>query len=203
MSEAAATDCGLTASGQDFAIPDIEHEESEQRAGSLGATVADICNELHDRAQGCAESAITFACEVGAHLIAQKEELPHGEFKKWIESECDFSYSSAKAYMKASRQKDRGLSFSSLAQALNRPSDDEPQKKDKDDAERQRKEAPTALEHEIHTLNVHLEGFSPPPQSAEQFIAEAGVGFLTDKARDRLHWLVNLYMTMLNISDNE
>ena len=59
-----------------------------------------------------------YAIRCGELLIHQKAKLRHGEFKPWIEANCEFSYLSAAVYMKAAEQKCRGLHFSSLAQAL-------------------------------------------------------------------------------------
>lgn len=79
---------------------------------------AEEINQEHRLARSKAESAVQHAIRCGELLMRQKAELKHGEFKPWIETNCEFSYQSARVYMNATRQKDRGLSFSSLAQAL-------------------------------------------------------------------------------------
>ena len=59
---------------------------------------------------------------------------------KRVEANCEFSYSSAKAYMKASIQKGRGLSFSSINSALGYDRKKEKpaaEKKDDDDVQKQ------------------------------------------------------------------
>ena len=66
----------------------------------------------------CGESAIIHAINCGELLIEQKSRLKHGEFKPWIEANCEFTYHSAKKYMQVHKQKDNALSFSSIRQAL-------------------------------------------------------------------------------------
>ena len=81
-------------------------------------TVNDI-NEAHRLARQHAESAVQYAIRCGELLAAKKAELPHGEFGKWVEANCEFSYSSARAYMQAAaKQNDSTLAFSSLREAL-------------------------------------------------------------------------------------
>ena len=52
----------------------------------------------------------------GELLIAQKVDLQHGEWKPWVDVQCDFAYDTAKRYMKAARQKVTGVPFSTLSQ---------------------------------------------------------------------------------------
>ena len=54
----------------------------------------------------------------GKFLMRQKRRLKHGEFKLWVAANCEFSYSSAKRYMKIAAWKGRGLSFPSILQAI-------------------------------------------------------------------------------------
>ncbi len=42
--------------------------------------------------------------EIGKRLIAAKEQLPHGEWGKWLEEKVDFSYTSAKRFMQVARE---------------------------------------------------------------------------------------------------
>jgi len=81
-------------------------------------TTAIEINDAHRLARQHAESAVQHAIRCGELLAAKKAELRHGEFKPWIAANCEFSYSSAKAYMRAVEQKDSALTFSSLREAL-------------------------------------------------------------------------------------
>ena len=83
----------------------------------LDSTAREI-NDAHRMARQHAESAVQYAICCGELLTQQKAKLRHGEFKPWIEANCEFSYRSAAVYMKVAEQKCRGLHFSSLAQAL-------------------------------------------------------------------------------------
>ena len=40
------------------------------------------------------------ARDIGQRLLAVKRSLPHGQFKKWLEANCAFSYRTAARYMK-------------------------------------------------------------------------------------------------------
>ncbi len=60
---------------------------------SLPATL----NGLHRRVREGLEAAV----EAGVLLTHIKEELPHGEFEKWIKSNCYFSVRTARNYMRA------------------------------------------------------------------------------------------------------
>jgi uncharacterized protein YaaR (DUF327 family) len=42
--------------------------------------------------------------EIGMRLIEVKEQLPHGEFGKWVESEVSFSQQTARKFMKVARE---------------------------------------------------------------------------------------------------
>lgn len=42
--------------------------------------------------------------EIGMRLIEVKEQLPHGEFGKWVESEVSFSQQTAQKFMKVARE---------------------------------------------------------------------------------------------------
>ncbi len=44
------------------------------------------------------------ARRAGEHLLKAKEQVRHGEFKPWIERNCAFSYSTAKAYMQTAKK---------------------------------------------------------------------------------------------------
>lgn len=75
-------------------------------------------NEAHRLARDSAETSVQYAIRCGELLTAKKATLRHGEWKPWVEANCEFSYRSARVYMSAARQNGRPLPFSSLAQAL-------------------------------------------------------------------------------------
>ena len=75
-------------------------------------------NEAHRLARDSAETSVQYAIRCGELLTAKKATLRHGEWKAWVEANCEFSYRSARVYMSAARQNGRPLPFSSLAQAL-------------------------------------------------------------------------------------
>jgi hypothetical protein len=54
-------------------------------------------NSLHRRV----EEGLQAALEAGNILIHIKETLPHGEFVKWIKSNCEFTTRTARNYMRA------------------------------------------------------------------------------------------------------
>jgi len=72
------------------------------------ATPAERINSKHLEVKRLELTAKDVAAEVGDMLIEVKKSLSHGEFKKWVEDNCSFSYSTAKDYMniaKAKRQR--------------------------------------------------------------------------------------------------
>jgi len=75
-------------------------------------------NEAHRLASAHAAGAVDRATLVGKFLIRQKRRLKRGEFKLWVAANCEFSYSSAKRYMRISAWKGRGLSFPRILQAI-------------------------------------------------------------------------------------
>ena len=86
-------------------------------AGQL--TLQESINHEHKLARQSADTAIEHAVRCGELLIDQKAELPHGEFKKWIAENCDFSARQARRYMEVSKKKtDPRVRFDSLRQAL-------------------------------------------------------------------------------------
>jgi hypothetical protein len=62
-------------------------------------------NLLHSQIVGAQVEAKTKAAELGQMLIDKKEELKHGEFIPWVETNCDFSDRSAQDYMKIAKSK--------------------------------------------------------------------------------------------------
>jgi hypothetical protein len=79
---------------------------------------AEEINREHQLAQSEAASSVRHAIRCGELLIAQKAALKHGEFKKWVAGNCEFSYKTAAVYMKAAGQKSSALDFSSLRQVI-------------------------------------------------------------------------------------
>jgi len=75
-------------------------------------------NRAHRLARSAAESAVDQAIRCGELLTEQKKRLNHGEFTPWVCKHCEFSHDTANVYMRAFRQKTRGLVFSSLSELL-------------------------------------------------------------------------------------
>ena len=79
---------------------------------------AEAINREHGLARSCAESAVQHAIRCGELLIEQKDRLQHGEFGDWVKANCEFGQHTARIYMRAAEQNERGLSFSSLNELL-------------------------------------------------------------------------------------
>jgi hypothetical protein len=92
----------------------------------LPAPTAQNINDAHRCARESAENAVEWAIKCGRLLAAKKDELKHGEFTAWVESNCDFSVRSARDYMRAAEQNGSALPFSSLRQLLAPPAGAEP-----------------------------------------------------------------------------
>ena len=73
-------------------------------------------NEAHRMALESAETAVDYAIRCGQLLAKKKKNVPRGEWVSWVNNNYEFSWASAKIYMKAATQKARGLAFSSLNQ---------------------------------------------------------------------------------------
>jgi hypothetical protein len=171
---------------------------AKSEAVTIAETVVDRVNRLHEEARSDAVSAVKKGVELGKTLSEVKGSLKHGEFQKWIDDNCKFSYPTAALYMKAAKQNSNALDFSPLRQLYG-------PKKDKDDAkERDQKDAKretaalSKVESEIVELNNGLEGMSLPVTTPELFVADAGDAFLSEKAAQRLEWLVGLFDTLAN-----
>jgi hypothetical protein len=91
---------------------------NKELSESAQADIRDEINAEHHYAREAAESAVGHAIQCGELLIEQKKRVGHGKFTAWIKENCDFSDDTARIYMRASRQKTRGLVFSSLSQLL-------------------------------------------------------------------------------------
>lgn len=62
-------------------------------------TLSDAINAAHQHVCEAGRSTLLFAKEAGDHLLAAKAECAHGEFGKWVEQNCAFSYARARKYM--------------------------------------------------------------------------------------------------------
>lgn len=86
---------------------------------------ASSINEAHKQARANAEMAVDWAITCGELLTAKKQELPHGEFGKWVEDNCTFSVREAQKYMAVNRKyvaRD-AIDFTSIRGALGYTSD--------------------------------------------------------------------------------
>jgi hypothetical protein len=80
--------------------------------------IADDINAEHRLVETCFTSSMGHYIRCGELILKQKERLKHGELKPWIAANCEFSYETARDYMRAAKEKSRGLPFSSLADLL-------------------------------------------------------------------------------------
>jgi len=88
---------------------------------NLPAISAEHINAEHRLAREAAGSAVEHVIACGRLLLDVKASLKHGEFGRWVEANCDFSYRTARAYIRATQkaaQNGSALPFSSLRQAL-------------------------------------------------------------------------------------
>lgn len=69
-------------------------------------------NDLHKKAQIASDHLLQYAREAGGLLIEVKDDLPHGQFMKWVEENCDFSGSTARRYMRIHRGLTLGITSS-------------------------------------------------------------------------------------------
>lgn len=72
-------------------------------------TPAERINSKHLEVKRLELTAKDVAAEVGEMLIEVKRSLPHGEFTKWVEANCEFSYNTAQEYMRVYRYKQTAL----------------------------------------------------------------------------------------------
>ena len=61
--------------------------------------LADIANKYHAQCERVLTDALRLAKVAGDALLAAKGQLPHGEFKTWVEANFMASYRTARAYM--------------------------------------------------------------------------------------------------------
>lgn len=162
-------------------------------------TIADTINELHDRARRAAVSAVEDAVQCGQLLLQQRDAVPHGQWQDWVGENLDMSYSTAAKYIRAAKYTNEGLPFSALNQLYGPSSENETENVEAKNAKRQVAEPPTQVEAEAIELVTALEKLELPLMSAETFVSEIGRDFLTEKANERLEWLVALNDTLCNL----
>lgn len=61
-------------------------------------------NAEHRQAKADARSAIEHAAHCGELLIEAKSELPHGQWRAWVEAHCEFSCRTARRYMQVAEE---------------------------------------------------------------------------------------------------
>jgi len=66
---------------------------------------AEWLNRKHREYLSHEKSAKEVAAEIGERLIDVKAKLKHGEFKPWVEANCEFSYRQAAKYMQVAKAK--------------------------------------------------------------------------------------------------
>lgn len=66
----------------------------------MGHNIAPTLNAWHADILGMHSDAKETAAQIGEKLVEVKEDLKHGEFKPWIETNCEFSHDMANKYMK-------------------------------------------------------------------------------------------------------
>lgn len=171
--------------------------EKEPIEGELVDTVAETVNKLHEEAKSSAVDAVKKAVECGEVLIEQKLSLKHGEWGDWISENLSFSEQTARLYIKAAKSAKDGLPFTSLRQLYGNSTQVGPQERSQSSGARDKADL-SQTEREVVELNECLENADLPAMSAEEFVAKAGVNFLTEKAATKLEWLVSLLDTILN-----
>ena len=68
--------------------------------------LADKINGAHREVAHHGRSMLFEARRAGEYLLKAKEQVRHGEFKAWIEKNCECSYQSAAVYMKVAKEWD-------------------------------------------------------------------------------------------------
>ena len=68
--------------------------------GSLSPEVAEALREKTDRIRHQVKATATAIVWIGRDLTAVKQMLGHGQFVRWVESECGFSARTAQNYMR-------------------------------------------------------------------------------------------------------
>lgn len=68
---------------------------------------AERINQSHRNGLKAIRTRLEHARDAGAELLAAKEDAGHGKFVKWVEKHCEFSYETAVAYMRISKNWDK------------------------------------------------------------------------------------------------
>jgi hypothetical protein len=86
---------------------------------SVLQNIRDEMNTLHKEIKEAMETAFQKALRLGELLTCVKATLPHGEYIKWVEKNCNFSIRATQRYMKLHEDKEKLLEngVSSLASA--------------------------------------------------------------------------------------
>lgn len=92
-----------------------ESLDSVAVVSSITLAAAAEINNTHRLAISSAKDAIRHAIRCGQLLLGQKDRLAYGQFGKWIETNCEFAYSTAARYMKAAQSFSTGVEISSLS----------------------------------------------------------------------------------------
>jgi hypothetical protein len=96
----------------------LDTGSGEPDSASLTASVLSRTSEInaeHRLAAGCAKEAVAHAIKCGSLLLEVKAELKHGELTQWINTNCEFAYSTAARYMTAAKANLSGVEISSLS----------------------------------------------------------------------------------------
>lgn len=156
------------------------------KLATIGVSVAEQINEAHRLARSHADSAVQHAIRCGELLLRKKAELKHGEFKPWIEENCEFSYPSAVRYMRvANNQKDHTRSFSTLCEALGyEDRKPEPPQQPQLDQEPAAAPAPVAAPPAVSLASGDLSHIGPPLTDEDRQVIAAAQQRVVDMLKD-------------------
>jgi hypothetical protein len=94
-----------------------EHKRISDNMGQNELQALSLKNEINANHREClktANDAVDYAIKAGELLMQVKDLLHHGEFQKWIDQYCDFSYDVASGYMRLHK---RLLTYSKVERA--------------------------------------------------------------------------------------
>jgi hypothetical protein len=129
-------------------------------------SIAKDINDLHDKAQQAAESAVDYAMLCGKKLIEAKAAAGHGKFLIWLQENFRGSADLANKYMRLARNSERVMNLppeekpESIRQALQQLSapDQEPAQESEIEQARKFTKKCKALQDELTALkNVNIE----------------------------------------------
>ena len=81
-----------------------ESADTEETAVAVDLAATEI-NELHEKACALMKDSVNFAIRAGELLSQKKEELPHGQFTKWVDENIHFTVRTAQSYIKIFKHK--------------------------------------------------------------------------------------------------